>query len=124
MNWIAAGALSGAITVALGALGAHGLKETLGPDGLDLWRTAAHYQGLHALALIAWGLYSERRGAGSLCGWCFLIGSLLFSGSIYGLALDGPASILGPITPLGGVLFIVGWLVWAVSELRGGRSKG
>ncbi|MCB9914114.1 MAG: DUF423 domain-containing protein [Planctomycetes bacterium] len=118
MNWIAAGAVSGAITVALGALGAHGLKDTLGVDGLDLWRTAAHYQGLHALALVVFGLDAARRPAGKLVGWCFLLGSLCFSGSIYGLALGGPGAILGPITPLGGVLFIVGWLAWAVGALR------
>ncbi len=123
MNWIAAGALSGAITVGLGALGAHGLKETLGVSGLDLWRTAAHYQGLHALALICFGVYAERRAAGSLTGWAFLVGSLFFSGSVYGLALHGPATILGPITPIGGVLFIVGWLAWAAHALRSGTVE-
>jgi uncharacterized membrane protein YgdD (TMEM256/DUF423 family) len=123
MNWIAAGAFSGAITVALGAMGAHGLKETLGPDGLDLWRTAAHYQGLHALALIGFGMFTERRKCGPLAGWCFLIGSLFFSGSVYGLALGGPGGVLGPITPLGGVLFIVGWVSWGVQAMRGGSAN-
>lgn len=123
MNFIAAGALSGAITVALGALGAHGLKETLGAEGLDLWRTAAHYQGLHALALIALGLDAARRPLGAAAGWCFLVGSLLFSGSIYGLALGGPGGILGPITPLGGVLFITGWLIWGWRAVRT-RTRG
>ena len=123
MNWIAVGALSGAITVGLGAMGAHGLKDTLGAEGLDLWRTAAHYQGLHALALVAYGIHAQRRSGGVLVGWSFLLGSLMFSGSIYGLALDGPSGILGPITPLGGVLFILGWLAWAVQALRSGSEK-
>lgn len=123
MNWIAVGAFSAAITVALGALGAHSLKETLGADGLDLWRTAAQYQGLHALALVGLGLHVPQLKRAALSGWCFLIGSLLFSGSIYGLALGGPGNILGPITPIGGVLFIVGWVSWGVRAMRGGSSN-
>ena len=123
MNFTAAGALSGAVTVALGALGAHGLKETLGPEGLELWQTAAHYQGLHAVALVAFGIDASRRPLGGAIGWCFLVGSLFFSGSIYGLALDGPGALLGPITPIGGVLFIVGWLLWAWKALRAGTTQ-
>ena len=119
MNWTAAGAFTGALAVAIGALGAHALKETLGPEGLDLWRTAAHYQGLHAVAMVVFGLEVARRRGSALPGWCFLVGTLCFSGSIYGLALDGPKGLLGPVTPLGGLLFIVGWVVWGAGALRG-----
>lgn len=97
-----------------GAFGAHSLRERLGASELELWRTAVQYQGLHALALGLTGLLAERSGGRSPAGLAFLAGTLLFSGSLYGLALGGP-KILGAITPLGGAAFIVGWslLAWA-----------
>ncbi|HIG11779.1 MAG: DUF423 domain-containing protein [bacterium] len=122
MKWIAVGAFSGAITVALGALGAHSLKPTLGAEGLELWHTAAHYQGLHALALVAWGMYRRSNGGGNGVGWAFALGSLFFCGSIYGLALGYPGQILGPLTPLGGVFFLVGWLWWGLAAARASRA--
>ena len=117
-RWIAAGALSMGLAVVLGAFGAHALNERLSASGhLESWRTAVLYQALHALALIALGLMPARiasRAAGGL----FLAGAALFSGSIYGLALDGPKAVLGPMTPLGGTLLIAGWLVLAWTAWR------
>ena len=89
-HWIGVGALSAGIAVALGAFGAHALKETLEPEQLETWNTAVQYHVLHALALIGFGLYRGRFAAGNFPGWAFLAGSVLFSGSLYGLALGGP----------------------------------
>ena len=116
-RWIALGALSGALTVALGAFGAHALKESLAPEQLAIWNTGVHYQGLHALALIGFGLWAERARAPSLAGWLFLAGTLLFSGSLYALALGSPRWC-GAITPFGGVAFIAGWLAFAASAWK------
>jgi uncharacterized membrane protein YgdD (TMEM256/DUF423 family) len=116
-NWIAVGALSGALAVVLGAFGAHALKSRVGPDELDIWKTAVLYQATHALALVLFGLFRQRRVASAAPGWCFLAGSAIFSGTLYGLALGGPR-ILGAITPIGGVLFIAGWLAFAWQALR------
>jgi uncharacterized membrane protein YgdD (TMEM256/DUF423 family) len=117
---IAAGALWMALAVALGAFGAHGLKEQLlaveGGSGLDNWHTAVRYQAWHALALVLLGVVTSRAGCtdrGALIGWAFLVGSLLFSGSIYALSLEPSATWLGPVTPLGGLLLILGWLGFA-----------
>lgn len=107
-------ALTGAAGVGLGAFGAHALKETLAASNTtDIWRTAVLYHLVHAAAAFAamTSALSERLRPAVLC---WLLGTLLFCGSLYGLALGGPRQ-LGPITPLGGVLFIVGWL------LAGGR---
>ncbi len=114
-RWMALGAVWAALAVGLGAMGAHALEERLAAsDGLDNWRTAASYQLWHALALVLFGL--ERRtnsggsAGGSWVGWCFFLGSLAFSGSIYGLSLQWGGKVLGPVTPLGGVLMIAAWL--------------
>jgi len=119
-NWIVVGSLSGALAVVLGAFGAHALKERLSPADLDVWHTAVLYQALHALALLAAGALGARTGRGAAAGWAFLAGSVLFSGSLYGLALGGP-NILGPITPLGGLAFVLGWLLlaWAARGAMG-----
>lgn len=114
---IALGALSGAITVALGAFGAHALKERLSPSELEIWHTAVQYQGLHALALIAFGLFTRPTPRSPLVGWLFALGSLLFSGSLYALALGAPRWF-GAITPLGGAAFIAGWLAFAWAAWR------
>jgi uncharacterized membrane protein YgdD (TMEM256/DUF423 family) len=116
-NWIVIGCASGALAVALGAFGAHALKTRVDADDLDIWKTAVHYQALHALALVFFGLFQERRGASSLAAWCFAGGSAIFSGTLYAIVLGGPR-MLGAITPIGGVLLIAGWIVFALQARR------
>jgi uncharacterized membrane protein YgdD (TMEM256/DUF423 family) len=114
--FFALGAVSGFISVAAGAFGAHALRSRLTPEYLGVFETAARYQMYHALALlaVAWAI---TRGTGSTAhwaGWLFVIGTVLFSGSLYGLALTG-IRWLGALTPLGGVAFLAGWLCLALS---------
>ena len=116
-GWIAVGAASGALTVALGAFGAHALKERISAEDLEIWQTAVHYQGLHALALIAFGLAHHVRPMRGFAGWCFLFGSAIFAGTLYAIALGGPRW-LGAITPFGGLSLILGWLAFAWSAAR------
>jgi uncharacterized membrane protein YgdD (TMEM256/DUF423 family) len=117
------GALSGALSVAAGAFGAHALKARLAPDLLAVFDTGARYQALHALALlaVAWACTRWPGRAAALAGWCFVLGTLLFSGSLYALALSGVRG-LGAITPVGGVLFIAGWIALAIAAWRGARA--
>lgn len=114
-TWLRLGAILGGLAVAGGAFAAHGLEKQLDERGLALFETAARYQMYHALALVAVGLLAGagRSGrASDVAGWCFLLGVLLFSGSLYALALSGVRG-LGAITPIGGVLFLVGWAALA-----------
>jgi len=105
------------LAVALGAFGAHSLKTRIDAEHLAIWNTAVHYHALHGLALFAFGIWRERAAGKSHAGFAFLAGIVLFSGSLYGLALGGP-SWLGPLTPLGGLAFLAGWLLVAVQALR------
>ncbi|MBC7203339.1 MAG: DUF423 domain-containing protein [Pusillimonas sp.] len=116
---VIAGALMMLIGVGAGAFGAHGLKRVLSADMLAIWQTAVLYQLVHALGLLLIATLSTRIG-GSLPGWSGLImfaGILLFSGSLYVLALSG-VKWLGAITPLGGVAFIVAWALLAIAAWR------
>jgi len=114
------GALSGFIAVGAGAFGAHGLKARLTPDLLAVFDTGARYQMLHALALlaVAWAVTRWPGRAALASGWCFVAGTVVFSGSLYLLALTGVRS-LGAVTPFGGVLLLAGWLLLAVTAWRG-----
>lgn len=116
------GAIYGFLGVALGAFGAHGLRERLTPDLLAVWKTAVEYQFYHALALLLVGLLASQRPSIALtnAGICFALGVLIFSGSLYTLALSGQRW-LGAITPLGGLLFLAGWalLFWAALKRYG-----
>jgi uncharacterized membrane protein YgdD (TMEM256/DUF423 family) len=116
----AIGAVSAFISVGAGAFGAHALKARLPPDLLAVFETAARYQMIHALALlaVAWAITRWPRRATAASGWCFIGGTVIFSGSLYLLALTG-APGLGAITPVGGVLFLVGWLLLAYAAWRG-----
>jgi len=117
---LALGALLAGVAVVLGAFAAHALKDTLVEHGqLDTWHTAVRYQMWHALALCLVGVLREREGGLRFTAWAFLIGSLLFSGSLYCLAFDVLRPVMGPLTPLGGALMIAGWVTLAVSRLRG-----
>jgi uncharacterized membrane protein YgdD (TMEM256/DUF423 family) len=117
--FIILGALAGAAGVALGAFGAHALKARLAPEALAIWQTAVQYHFWHALALITIGLLIALALPGSTAlkwaGWLMVAGLVLFSGSLYALALGAPRG-LGAITPLGGTAWIVAWilLAWAV----------
>ena len=109
------------LAVAAGAFASHGLKGTLDPNALDIWETAAKYQMYQAIALLLVGLFSVQ---GSLPqGWlngagiAFIIGIVLFSGSLYTLSLSG-VKILGAITPLGGAAFLIGWGCLAIAGWR------
>ena len=105
-------AVAGFTGVALGAFGAHGLKNHLNDDLLAVWQTAVQYHLVHALALLACGILARQglqSGALQWAGIGFLTGIILFSGSLYLLALSGQ-KWLGMITPLGGLSFLFGWL--------------
>lgn len=119
--WIAIAALNMFIAVAAGAFGAHGLKAILTPEMLAIWQTAVHYQMIHALALLAAGILMQHWTEALLktSALAFLSGILVFSGSLYALALTG-IKILGAITPVGGVAFLIGWamLVWCALRHR------
>jgi uncharacterized membrane protein YgdD (TMEM256/DUF423 family) len=122
-TWIRLGAILGGLGVIAGAFGAHGLKESMNERSLEVFETAARYQMYHALALLAVGLLAlhGRSGASlTLAGWSFLVGTLIFSGTLYALALSG-IRWLGAITPIGGVALIVGWFALAVAA--GSTSK-
>ena len=117
-SWIVCGSLCAALGVALGAFGAHALKERLAPEDLADWGTAVDYQLWHSLALILLGVVQERLRAPAWIGWLFLLGILGFSGSIYCLALSIGESIVWPLTPLGGMLFLLAWLSLARAAWR------
>ena len=119
------GAVFGFLGVGLGAFGAHALQARLSPDDLAVFETGVRYQMYHALALLLLAALQLRTGGagGTLAGWAFVVGILLFSGSLYLLVLTGQRS-LGAVTPFGGVAFLVGWasLAWWFLQNRGGVS--
>ena len=114
------GCVSAGLGVAAGAFGAHMLKDLLEPNMLAVYDTATRYQMYHAFGLVLTGLVvrvGRDRGAAK-AGWLFLAGTLLFCGSLYGVSLLG-IRWLGAVTPVGGVLFIVGWFVLGWRGLKG-----
>ena len=110
------GCLSALVGVALGAFGAHGLRGRLSPDMLAVFETGVRYHMYHALALILTSLVMARMSGWLVvtAGWCFTAGIVLFSGSLYLLAVTG-VTILGAITPLGGLAFLAGWACLALA---------
>jgi uncharacterized membrane protein YgdD (TMEM256/DUF423 family) len=118
---IVAGGILGGLAVAGGAFGAHGLKATLDASGqAGNWETAARYAMVHALALVAVGLLAATRlqtPGLTAATWCFLIGSVIFSGCLAVLALTG-IKVLGAVVPIGGLLLIAGWLALAAAASR------
>ncbi len=118
--YLLAGVL-GFLGVALGAFGAHGLKKRLAsvPDGeqrMAWWQTGAQYHLIHALAVGLAAPLSARAPGGTIAGWLFLGGIVLFSGSLYTMTLTGKRA-LGAVTPIGGVLFLAGWVAVVVAAL-------
>jgi len=116
------GAASGFIAVAAGAFGAHALQARLSPDLLAVFETGARYQMFHALALlaVAWAASHWPGRLAAASGGCFVAGTVLFSGSLYLLALTGVRGF-GAITPVGGVLFLAGWLLLGAAAWRGAK---
>ncbi len=112
MNYFAIGAISGSLVVILGAFGAHGLKDILDEYEKSIYNKAVLYHMFHTMAILVLGLIQKIQPEMqlSLAGWAFLLGIILFSGSLYILAVTGIKS-LGMITPFGGVLFIAGWIL-------------
>ncbi|HEX6203026.1 MAG TPA: DUF423 domain-containing protein [Thermoanaerobaculia bacterium] len=116
--FIVIGAVLAAASVGAGAFGAHGLADRLDPRSLELWETAARYLMYGAFGVIATGIL-ERLWAQRLlvaAAWCLLAGTLVFSGTVFGLAVGAPR-VLGAITPLGGLLLIAGFLLLAWAAL-------
>lgn len=108
------GALLGALAVALGAFGAHGLKARFSPDALALWNTAVQYHFWHALGVLTMGLAAFHFDPAwtKAAGWLLAAGTALFCGSLYALALGAPRA-LGALAPVGGMALIAGWLLFA-----------
>jgi uncharacterized membrane protein YgdD (TMEM256/DUF423 family) len=114
--FLAIAGFAGATGVALGALGAHALAARLG-ESLSTWQTAVEYHLVHALALLVLAFHDEIGNTPrAVAGWLFVVGIICFSGSLYLLALGGPGA-LGPVTPIGGVAFIGGWITLVVAAL-------
>jgi uncharacterized membrane protein YgdD (TMEM256/DUF423 family) len=119
LTFLRLGAASALIAVSAGAFGAHALRARLSPDLLAVFETAARYQMYHALALCIVGLLAGR--AARAAGWLFVAGTVVFSGSLYLMALTGERW-LGAVTPVGGAAFIAGWGWLALGAMREHRS--
>ena len=118
-------AVLGLVGVAAGAFGAHGLREHVTPQALEIWKTGAHYQQVHAVAMLALcmpaGEWTRARAVATVA---FTVGIVIFAGTLYGLTLGGPR-ILGAVTPLGGLSLMAGWLAtgWYALTLRKAASQ-
>ncbi|MDB5118879.1 MAG: Membrane protein [Sphingobacteriales bacterium] len=114
----------GFLAVGFGAFGAHGLKKLISTSDLEIWKTAVDYQFYHTFALLFLSSCSRFKSRLiNISSWCFTIGIILFSGSLYLLATKdilqvGSAAILGPITPLGGLFFLTGWLCLLIGTIK------
>ncbi len=121
MAWSAIGAFILALTVGIGAFGAHALRDRLDAYATGIYERAVFYQYVHALALVIAGLAMSAHLAAEqtagIAAWCFIAGIVIFCGSLYALALSGVRA-LGAITPLGGVAFIAGWTCLGLALLR------
>lgn len=117
-TFLLVGALAGFLAVAFGAFGAHALRGRLTPEMLGAFEAGVRYQMYHALAILAVGSILARTGGWlfATAGWLFTAGIVLFSGSLYVLALTG-LTTFGAITPIGGLLFLAGWACLIVAAL-------
>ena len=119
-RWIALGALLGFLGVALGAFGAHAIRDRITPDLLAIYQTGVHYHQIHALALVGLGLWEGQKGSTkttTAAGIALLMGILIFSGTLYLLAITG-TRWWGAITPIGGLSLQIGWICFAVSAWK------
>jgi uncharacterized membrane protein YgdD (TMEM256/DUF423 family) len=119
-SWISLGALLGATFVLHSAFGAHWLAERADEQQLGWWRTGAFQHGIHSLALVCFGLFRRTRPGSDIAGWLLLSGLLVFSSTLYLMALGAPRW-LGAVTPVGGVLLVSGWIAFALAA-RGGQE--
>ncbi len=125
-KFLSSAAILGALSVIFGAFGAHALKARLEPDQLQIFETGVRYQMYTALAMLGLAGFSEKLSCKYLnyTFWCFLVGISFFSGSIYLLSMrtilgiENLTSILGPITPMGGLLLILGWVFIFISTFK------
>lgn len=118
--WLITAGVLAAVSVIMGAFAAHGLKSVLSNYHLEIVKTAAHYQLLHSIALAIISILVLQLGRSfsfSLAGFSFIMGIFLFSGSLYAIAFGAP-SWVGPITPIGGLLFVVGWIALTFGVCR------
>lgn len=126
-DWIRVAGLVGAVGVALGAFGAHGLKDRISPNLLEVYRIGVLYHLIHAVALLGVAVAGPRLKLGKITRWAFVFGVFVFSGTLYALALTG-MGWLGAITPVGGLSFIVGWAALFVGGVNqnfvSGPSRG
>jgi uncharacterized membrane protein YgdD (TMEM256/DUF423 family) len=122
---LAIGGVLGLLGVAAGAFGAHGLRGHVSAADLETWRTAAHYEQLHAAVLVAIGLWASARRTTQAATVAFTAGVLIFSGTLYAIVLGGPR-ILGAVTPVGGLALMAGWCALAIDGWAAwsrGRSR-
>lgn len=125
-SWFALGAWLAAMGVMAGAFGAHALKDKISPEMIAVYDTGARYHLMHAIGLLAVGLAADRFPSRriDMAGWLLTIGIFLFSGSLYALAVTGNKA-LGMVTPLGGLAWIVGWIMLAFAvQAPGTEARG
>ncbi|MGX6445466.1 DUF423 domain-containing protein [Neobacillus sp. K501] len=118
--FIIIGAINAFLAVALGAFGAHGLKDKLEPKYLDIWQTGVQYQMFHAVGILVVGLLLSKVAASTQftwSGWLMLVGIIFFSGSLYLLSLT-KVGVLGAITPIGGVCFLAAWVMIIIGAVK------
>lgn len=118
--FIIIGAINAFLAVALGAFGAHGLKDKLEPKYLDIWQTGVQYQMFHAVGILVVGLLLNKVAASTQftwSGWLMLVGIIFFSGSLYLLSLT-KVGVLGAITPIGGVCFLAAWVMIIIGAVK------
>ncbi|HEX2669780.1 MAG TPA: DUF423 domain-containing protein [Polyangiaceae bacterium] len=117
-NFISLGAACAALGVGLGAFGAHGLRGIVGEAQLGWWETGTRYWLVGTLGMCLFGVFQSKRDTSPLPGWLLLIGSVLFAGSLYAMALGAPRAF-GAVTPLGGLGLIAGFAGFAFAARRG-----
>jgi uncharacterized membrane protein YgdD (TMEM256/DUF423 family) len=124
MNWTVVGAVFMALAVAMGAFGAHALKERLDEYSQGVYEKAVFYHFVHGIGILLVALLARTgilsASGADRAGWLLALGIVLFSGSLYALAISG-VRILGAVTPFGGVAFIAGWVILAYQATRGQR---